>query len=406
MRGRSLAAALIVAAIAMALVGAPVSAADSDGDGLQDAFEERYGVTSPTERDTDGDGVVDSVEDDDGDGLGNLGEQRFNTDPGNPDTDGDGILDGDEDADGDGRSNASQQDARRAPRGLHPSPAQAKYDHPVEKTRCQEPNPGSRARRCSFGDRDSEVHIVLLGDSHALMWVPAMRRAAEREGWRLTTLMRGGCQPVLRTRNIGQFRMDRGASCRRWRENALRWLNKAKPTLIVMAHSDRYRLVDDRGKRIRGPELAEVWGSGMARTLAVMPEESEVLVLGDAPRNDASPPNCLLKDRSDLSACSTPREPVDVRLNEAAMREAALAAGAQHRTLFDAVCTYDPCPIVHGDVMLYRDAAHLTRTFSELITPSMQALLRETLAAAAEPDPSMSPDPSASPAPSGSAAPG
>ena len=100
---------------------------DSDGDGLADHKEKRYG-TDPLDPDTDNDGYLDGVEvargynptgsgkladnpniisdqeitaedivqDSDGDGLTDKEEEVVGTDPLNPDTDGDGKLDGEE----------------------------------------------------------------------------------------------------------------------------------------------------------------------------------------------------------------------------------------------------------------------------------------------------------------------
>ena len=64
-----------------------------------------YGGTAEASSspDTDGDGVVDSLDpDDDGDGLSDAAEWQLGTDPRNADTDGDGLPDGQEDADRDG----------------------------------------------------------------------------------------------------------------------------------------------------------------------------------------------------------------------------------------------------------------------------------------------------------------
>lgn len=62
----------------------PVPPLDSDGDGLSDIEEAEYG-TDPFKSDTDGDGLTDWEE-----------IFVYGTDPLNPDTDGDGMSDGDE----------------------------------------------------------------------------------------------------------------------------------------------------------------------------------------------------------------------------------------------------------------------------------------------------------------------
>ena len=72
--------------------------ADTDGDGVSDGVEIEQG-TNPRKRDTDGDGVPDidaKNPDPDGDGLTSLEEFSFGTNPNKKDTDGDGVNDYDE----------------------------------------------------------------------------------------------------------------------------------------------------------------------------------------------------------------------------------------------------------------------------------------------------------------------
>lgn len=64
------------------------SVIDSDGDGMPDYWEEKYGLNPFDASDAD--------DDPDGDGLKNLDEYRHGTDPQNPDTDAGGVGDGDE----------------------------------------------------------------------------------------------------------------------------------------------------------------------------------------------------------------------------------------------------------------------------------------------------------------------
>jgi hypothetical protein len=83
----------------------PTPIPDSDGDGLNDVDEAAWG-TDPHNPDTDGDGLSDGAEvhtyhadplnpDTDGDGLSDGAEVNiYHTNPTNPDTDGDGLPDG------------------------------------------------------------------------------------------------------------------------------------------------------------------------------------------------------------------------------------------------------------------------------------------------------------------------
>ncbi|MBR4314185.1 MAG: hypothetical protein IKP66_04670 [Lachnospiraceae bacterium] len=69
---------------------------DTDGDGLSDGIEVFRTNTDPLRADTDNDGIRDSDEDFDNDGLTNIDEKNYGTDYENPDTDFDGLSDYDE----------------------------------------------------------------------------------------------------------------------------------------------------------------------------------------------------------------------------------------------------------------------------------------------------------------------
>jgi hypothetical protein len=160
---------VVVALLLLAFTAAPVAASpDSDGDGLRDSFEKRYGLTSANDPDSDDDGVIDGAEDSDNDRLSDRGEQRFGTSPRRRDSDGDGTPDGREDADRDRRPNAVEQDQRPVPPGLRPSLATAVSDVSPYKAGCQATHGMAVVVTCSYGPPDSEITVVLMGDSHAM----------------------------------------------------------------------------------------------------------------------------------------------------------------------------------------------------------------------------------------------
>ena len=95
--------------------GAPLANAsgDTDGDGLPDAWELRYGLNP--------DNAADAAQDSDGDGLDNLTELHIRTAPNGTDSDGNGVADGDEDSDADGLRNVVELRAVIGPVG-RPTP--------------------------------------------------------------------------------------------------------------------------------------------------------------------------------------------------------------------------------------------------------------------------------------------
>ncbi|MEX1296482.1 MAG: SGNH hydrolase domain-containing protein, partial [Candidatus Limnocylindrales bacterium] len=240
--------ALVAGAVLALALALPASAADADGDGLSDAFEERYGVTSANQADSDGDGVVDSAEDSDADGLGERGEERSGTDPTDRDTDRDGTIDSAEDPDGDGRTNGREQDERPVPPDLRPALAVAGRDEHPRKKACMTQHGKSRVVVCEFGDPEGKVEVVLVGDSHATMYLTPMSLVAEERGWKLTFMAKRACPAMLGLSGNNQWRIDRGRTCGLWQQRVVSRLGKERADLVVLAHSPAYKLRKPSGK--------------------------------------------------------------------------------------------------------------------------------------------------------------
>ena len=92
---------------------------DTDGDGLLDGEEVFLTSTSPILKDTDDDNIIDALEDADSDSINNIEELRiYNLRPDLNDTDGNGYSDFDDDADGDGVRNGLERQVACIAQGL------------------------------------------------------------------------------------------------------------------------------------------------------------------------------------------------------------------------------------------------------------------------------------------------
>jgi hypothetical protein len=117
----------------------------------------------------------------------------------------------------------------------------------------------------------------------------------------------------------------------------------------------------------------------MKRTIAAIPSASEVLLLGDIPVNHGNPVHCLKKHPRNISACSTRKEPAGTRIIERALKQAAEARGATFRSIYGKVCSYDPCPVIQGRVLMWRDRGHYTTTFANQLTPTFRTILGDVI---------------------------
>jgi hypothetical protein len=326
------------------------------------------------------------------------------------------VPDGDDDADGDGRADAQTQDRRTLPTGVRPTLEMAWWDRPASyDDRCHSDAVDAELRVCSFAARDSDVRVALFGDSHALQWLPALVAAADAAGWTVETLTKAACPPAQV--EFGRKEVGAAASCRAWRREALERLSDDPPDVLLLSGAGRvYNLLDAGGERIPEDEGLARWQRGLAATLRSLPASTRTVVLADTPLMRRNPVSCLAADPGDLSACQTSRADAFGRPLDAAERKVAMEHGASFASLGELVCPYDPCPVVIGDVLLWRNADHITATFAASLAPAMRAIVADALARRG-PDaaslqltgsarPSQRPQPQASLPPQASAQPG
>jgi hypothetical protein len=356
----------------------PATLHDRDGDGLSNAWERRWNVSDPRVPDTNRNGVPDGAEDPDGDGLSNLGEQLVGTNPTTSDTDHDGIDDAHDDANGNGVRDGLDQDHRPLPTHLTPTLQDAPRDVPQGlRDGCHTPPGSATVHACVYGDRTAARTIVLFGDSHALQWEPALIRVAQRSHRRLVAITKSGCPSVdVRFRALARLG-DRGP-CHRWRWRAIEWINAHPPDLVIVSNDRAYVVVDSAG-RVLPQNLS--WEGGLRRTLASLPTSSARLVIADTVRFDWEPVSCLMRNRQDIGRCETTREEGLSPLHNAAEIAAAKAEHAEFVDLGGLVCPYDPCPVVMGDLMMWRDHHHLTATFSRSVWRGVETAIKEEVAA-------------------------
>jgi hypothetical protein len=384
-RPRSIRVLALLLAAAMCAFALPAAAADgdSDGDGLWDRFEERWGATDPTMRDTDRDGVKDGLEDEDGDRLSNLGEQRFHTDPTNADTDGDGKRDGAEDYNKNGKSNAADQDTRPVPKDLTPDPSEAFWDVPDSYSNgCHTSAASAIIRPCDYGDPGAETSVAIFGDSHALQWLPALDKAGREEGWRVTSLTKSAC-PSVDVTFSGAAYDEYATPCRRWRASALEWLAQNPHDVVIVSNAGRYPVTDEEGERLFGEAKEPLWQAGLSRVIEALPAETQGVVLADTPNLRRNPVSCLAGSGVMISDCTTRRGQALFPEHDETERQAAQETGAIFASLNENVCPYDPCPVVSESTLVWRNESHLTATFAQQLWPAMRNIVADALDPAA-----------------------
>jgi hypothetical protein len=259
------------------------------------------------------------------------------------------------------------------PSDLLPPLLQARDDIPaIYHNGCHLSQPATAIPACVFGDPHSATTVALIGDSHAAQWFPALERLAVERSWRLVSLTKSACTPAWITVWNSTFKRAY-TECDEWRDRVVERVAAESPALVLVASSHPYRSAGNGvpAESGGGATLA----AGLAETLGrLRPHAGAVALIGDTPKFDRDPPDCLSSHLDEALECAEPRaDTVDSRWLAEEGRIARLA-GATFVDTTDWACPTDPCPAVIGRYLVYRDTHHLA-------TPYVVAL-RDHLAAA------------------------
>ena len=248
------------------------------------------------------------------------------------------------------------------PADLLPPLTDARDDIPaIYANGCHLEQPPTAIPECVFGDPGSSTVVVLVGDSHAAQWFPALEQLAIERSWRLVSMTKSACTPAWITVWNATFKRAY-TECDEWRDRVLERVAAEHPTAVLIASSHPYRgagngaPVDADG----GTALADGLGEMLAR---LRPLAATVVLIGDTPKFEADPPECLAAHLDDVLACAEPRSG---KIDEAwRTTEASVASqnGAAFIDPTDWACPTDPCPAVIGRYLVYRDQSHLATPY-------------------------------------------
>ena len=245
---------------------------------------------------------------------------------------------------------------------VRPAPQDAAQDRGrVYDAGCLVHREDTSSPRCVFGAEDSPRTAVLFGDSHAMQWFPALVRVVRRSDWRLVVLTKAACPPsdapIFNPKLKRRF-----TECDRWRGAALHRVERIHPDLVVTGSATDYGVVDHDGGELGGAESRARLRSGYHGVLRRLRDASaRVIALQDIPHHRAQVPDCVAGHLRHLDACAIPE---DVAVTFTPLADAAhRTAGVGVVDPTPELCPHGTCPGVMGNVLMYRDAGHLTATY-------------------------------------------
>jgi len=252
------------------------------------------------------------------------------------------------------------------PGNLTPPLLDPKGDLPVVYAdRCHGEFSDTEFNDCVYGDRQGKQAIFLVGDSHAAQWFDPMDAIAQENNLRLVSLTKSACPFITTTLPSPINPGGDYTECNIWNDAVATRIAEETPALVVVAGQrdilrDRYDGLTEMLQRITS-------------------NGQKVLVLGDVARQDVDVPVCLSENLDNALACAVPTEKGLDPVSTEAMRAAALAAGATFEPTAPWLCAEQLCPVVVGNILMYRDASHLTPPAALWLRPTLEPVVLNQL---------------------------
>lgn len=216
----------------------------------------------------------------------------------------------------------------------------------------------------SPGWRDRPV-VFVTGGSHSGQWVPTFRALAQRHGWRVLVAEMSGCQL---TTNRGQYPTPRDVEvskgCQDWNEGIVDVIDDLAPDVVFTLATTSL------GKPESTPlGFIDQWEAIEARGI-------KIVGIRDSPRRVQPVPECLAAAQ-DPAECTVNRRTGDYGLlDPSPFTKLTPGPKIGYIDLSQWYCPGTTCPAVIGNVLVYRDASHLSSAYARSMADPLDTALR------------------------------
>ena len=255
--------------------------------------------------------------------------------------------------------------------GLTPVPTRAELDAVYRARFGTTVDCVDRAPSACTVVRGSGPHLLLMGDSNAQMWIPALSEVARTHDLTLSLAVTPGCPWQ---RGLYVLNKEIRDQCRRNKEDAYtRVIPALRPDLVVVAGAPEQESEDaDPGRSAR------IRRSTVETLQAFEADGTDVLIIESAPTPDVTgfnPLDCLAKAGS-VEACRFVARPSPSWVEQL---ERDQADGSERVTTVDLdrlICPFLPiCDTIVGGRVVFYNGEHLTESFSRSLAPQLATYL-------------------------------
>ncbi|SES01983.1 Peptidoglycan/LPS O-acetylase OafA/YrhL, contains acyltransferase and SGNH-hydrolase domains [Gracilibacillus ureilyticus] len=242
-----------------------------------------------------------------------------------------------------------------------PKTANAKYDFPESyKDGCHQEMEKSEVIMCEYGEVDTpDYTIALVGGSHSAHWLAPLENYANENNIKILNYTRSACrfssESYLLTTKLDQ------QTCAEWNDGVMKELIAKEPDLVFTTadatewkgipkgYVDQWETLDDN--------------------------DINIFAIKDNPRADFDIPTCVEKNGVNANECELKNDLEDLTKNIKKLD----IDNIYYADLTGKFCEKEICKPVIGNVLVYQDDSHLTKTYAETLTPFLGEELTRAL---------------------------
>jgi peptidoglycan/LPS O-acetylase OafA/YrhL len=225
---------------------------------------------------------------------------------------------------------------------------------------------------CTWGDTRARRAMALLGDSHILMWLPALSAIGMRDGFRVVLFARGACY-ISNLPLLDYSTNAPGVGCTKFqRAWVVPAITAIHPFAIVMADATNDSPLNYQGQKIP----LHTYADGIAAQIRSLPRTATKVVLGSEPVPTQDPVTCLEVHSADVQSCTMSWSQATSNESRRALLLASHIGGAHYFAVNSWFCVRNGCPEIADHTLIYYNQYHITKHYSLLL----QSLLAQRLA--------------------------